>query len=145
MNHSGGMNQRGLARKAHAHFWTLHYALINWQWLMALSIGHTPWKSDTFLRNPQPTQACIIDELEENHLGIFTNPSFKSVLLKGVSVFLIMFPSEINFPWGKIFSYGISLQLRSPVLPPWFCVRHVVPTAPRRLILALCPNRVTTL
>lgn len=65
---------------------------------MALSIGHTPWKNDTFLRNPQQTQACIIDELGENHLGIFTNPSCKSLLLKGLSVFLIMFPSEINFP-----------------------------------------------
>lgn len=65
---------------------------------MALSIGHTPWKNDTFPRNPQQNQACIIDELGENHLGIFTNPSFKSALLKGLSVFSIMFPSEINFP-----------------------------------------------
>lgn len=65
---------------------------------MALSFGHVPWKNDTFLRNPQQTQACIIDELGENHRGIFTNLRFKSVLLKGLSVFLIMFPSEINFP-----------------------------------------------
>lgn len=57
---------------------------------MALSVGHTPWKNDTFLRNPQQTQAYIIDELGESHLGLLTNPRFKSVLLEGMPVFLIM-------------------------------------------------------
>lgn len=41
---------------------------------MALSVGHTPWKNDTFLRNPQQTQAYIIDELGESHLGSSYKP-----------------------------------------------------------------------
>lgn len=93
---------------------------------MALSIGHAPWKNDTFPRNPQQTQACIIDELGENHLGLVTHPRFKSVLLEGLPVFLIMASlwNKVNFPWGKGFSYGTCLQLRRPVLSSWFCFRH---------------------
>lgn len=126
MNHSRDMYQRGLAWKGHAHFWTLHYALINWQWLMAPSIGHAPWKNDTFPRNCQQIQACIIDELGENHLGLVTNLRFKSVLLEGLPTFLIMASlwNRVNSPWGKGFIYVISLQLRRPVLSAWFCFRH---------------------
>lgn len=93
---------------------------------MALSVGHTPWKNDTFLRNPQQTQAYIIDELGESHLGLLTNPRFKSVLLEGMPVFLIMASlwNNVNFPRDKGFSYGTSMQLRRPVLSPRSCFRH---------------------
>lgn len=93
---------------------------------MALSIGHAPWKNDTFPRSPQQTQACIIDELGENYLGLVTNPMFKSVLLEGLWSFWLWLPSwnKVNFPWGKRFSYGNSLQLRRPLLSIWFCFRH---------------------
>ena len=127
MNHSAGMNQRGLARKSHAHFWTLHSALINWQCLIAVSIGHAPWKNDRFQRKSRQTQACIIDELGENHLGLVTNPRLKSVLLKVYQALWLWFVSlwdKVNFPWGKGFSYGTGLQLRKPVVSPWFCFRH---------------------
>lgn len=76
--------------KSSCSFLNMHYALINWQGLLALSIGYAPWKNDTFPRNPRQTQVCIIDELRENHLGLVTNPRFKSVLLEGLPVFLFM-------------------------------------------------------
>lgn len=62
-----------------------------------------------------------IDEIGENHLGLVINLRFKSVLLEGLPVFLIMASlwNKVNFPWGTGFSYGTSLQLRRPVLSPW--------------------------
>lgn len=110
---------------APAHFWILHYALIDCQWLMVPSIGHAPWKDDTFLRNFQQTQACVTDELGENSLGLVTKHEVWSVFIEGLPVFLIMAPlwDKVYFPRGKGFSYGTNLQLRRAVLSPWFCLR----------------------
>lgn len=137
---------------APAHFWILHYALIDCHWLMVPSIGHAPWKDDTFLRNFQQTQACITDELGENSLDLVTKHEVWSVFIEGLPVFLIMAPlwDKVYFPRGKGFSYGTNLQLRRAVLSPWFCLRwfkqplgtnlHPLATDLERGSLLVCPQ-----